>query len=110
MSAFNRQLRQRLTAWGSPVPDGFGGSLFASRIVMAGRWEDKQELFTDAAGEQALSSAVVYPAVDVEIGGYLALGESAAADPMKVSGARRIRQFAKSPSLNGREFERKAWL
>lgn len=112
MSAFSRQLREDLTFWGSPTPNGFGGFTFAAPVGCKGRWEDKQELFIDPAGEQLMSSAVAYPAIDVEIGGYLFLGTSAGADPTVVGGARRIQQYAKSPSMRARadEFERKAWL
>lgn len=112
MSAFSRQLRQCVTAWNAPVNDGFGGFSFAAPASMAGRWQDVQEIFTNPAGEEQLSSAIVYPAEDVAIGGYLYLGESAASDPTTVSGARRVEQFAVSPSMRAREgeYERKAWL
>lgn len=112
MTAFSRQLRQDLTYWGSPAPNGYGGFAFAAPVACKGRWEDREELFIDPAGEQLMSSAVAYPAIDVEIGGYLYLGTSVGADPVVVSGARRIQQFAKSPSMKARadEFERKVWL
>lgn len=115
MSIITRMRKQTLCYWGSPVPDGYGGSTFAGAVELSCRWEDKQELFVNPQGKEVLSQAVVYVSQDVDIGGYLYLGEESDLDsdhtnPQIISGAREIRQFGKLPNLRATEYLRTAWL
>ena len=105
-----KNLKQTITYWGNPVSDGWGGSTFDSPVTITGRWEDKQELFRDAEGQEVLSHALVFLSQDVEIKEYLYLGTSAEANPKNVSGAREIRSFRKIPNLKATAFMRKVWL
>jgi hypothetical protein len=114
MSYLTRNLNQTAVYWGSPTPDGWGGTTFDSPVEMDCRWEEKQELFVDASGEQVLSHAVVYLSQDVDIGGYLYLGDMNDLDstpvPSENSDAYEIRSFRKTPNLKATVYERKAWL
>jgi len=115
MGIITRMLKQTLVYWGTPVPDGYGGYTFAEAIEVSCRWEDKQELFIDPTGKEVLSQAVVYVGQDVDIGGYLYLGEESDleyvhTDPKIIEGARQIKQFAKLPNLRVTEYLRTVWL
>ena len=108
-----RNLRQTLTYWGNPVPDGYGGYDFDAPVAIDGRWQEKTELFIDANGREQRSRIVAYVGQDVDEGGYLALGEhidSADDDPMEVDGAYPIKAFRKTPTIKATAWERKVWL
>ena len=106
-------LPQTVTYWGDPTPDGFGGFTYDAPITIEGRWEDRAELFVNEQGEEQQSSAVVYLAADVVLGGWLALGDytdSAYDSPASVVEARKILGRQKIPNLKATAFLRKAWL
>jgi hypothetical protein len=102
--------------WGNPQNDGYGGHTFDTATEIRVRWEDKQELFRDVEGREVLSSAVVYSEVDLDLGGFLYLGnvDDSGLDsdplPKEVPAAREIKQFSKIPNLRGTKFVRKSWL
>ena len=112
------QLKQTAIYWGDPQSDGMGGRTFGSSypVELSVRWEQRQELFIDAAGQEKRSQAVVYVAQDVDMGGYLFLGtldnlsSAEEADPLTVDGAHEIRGWAKVPSLKADRYLRKIWL
>lgn len=110
MSFLTRNLRQQATYWPPGVPDGFGGTTFLARSTLKVRWEDKSELFVDAQGNEAVTSSIVYSAVDVLKKGWLFLGVSSSTDPTTLAGASEIRDFEKTPTLSGLLFERKIIL
>ena len=105
-------LKQTAVYWGGPVNNGFGGFIFDSQypIELDVRWEDKQELFLDGQGQQSLSRAVVYTNIDIDINGYMLLGEltdlNSDGDPQKHEGAMRIMAFSKIPDLKAQNFVR----
>ena len=103
-------LYQTLTYWAPLANTGYGKRGYAAPVTIDGRWEDRQELFIDPAGEEKLSHAKAFANDDVELNGYLYLGTSAAADPTSVDGALEIRQFKKIPSVDADEFLRTIWL
>jgi hypothetical protein len=102
--------------WGTPVADGLGGRTFDDPVEIRVRWEDSQNEFVDVAGRQAISSAVLYPNQDLSLGGYVYLGRLAdlspaeKTNPFALDGAKEIRGWAKSTSLDGKTTMRKAWL
>ena len=107
----SRNLKQTLTYWALSTGHNKDGSRkFSTPVEVMGRWEDKQELFVNANGEETQSTAKVFVASDVEIGGWLYLGISTDADPQNVTGTKEIKGFAKIPNLKATAFERKAWL
>lgn len=107
---YGRNMNQLATYWPPDGQDGFGMPRFSDPVPVYCRWQDKVELFRDAQGRETTSSAVVYPAQPLEIGGYLLLGKSEAEDPKKVPGAKEIRQKGASPGLRGRVTLHKVWL
>lgn len=105
-----RNLKQTITYWAAPIPDGWGGYTFTSPTTISARWEDTQELFVNAQGKEEKSRAVVWLGQDVDIGGYLYNGTSTDENPKTVAGAFPIKSFSKIPNIKATKFERKAWL
>jgi len=110
-----KNLKQTGVYWGNPAPDGWGGNTFDEAVEIDCRWEDRQELFIDKEGNQVLSQAVVFTGQDVDLGGYLYLGDlddldSDYSDPKIIDGAREIRAFQKVPDIKGTRYQRKVWL
>lgn len=110
MSWVQRHLRQKVTWWQSQGNDGFGGTTYASPVVIKARWEDRSELFYDQQGEEVRSESVVFVDRDLSEGDYVYLGVSGSGDPTAVSGARVVRNFRKLPGLRANVFERRAML
>jgi hypothetical protein len=116
MSFITKNLKQDCVYWGNPAPDGYGGNTFDDYVAIKCRWEDRTTKFIDANGEESISKAVVYLPQDVELGGWLFLGElsdisSANQDaPQNISGAHEIRAFNKIPNIKGTDFEREAMV
>lgn len=100
---------QTATHW---TATGFaaGDPTFSAPVALMVRWEDKVERIATASGEERMTRSVVYTAVDLAEGDWLFLGASAEADPRNEAGARRVERFDRSPTLDGREFVRKAYL
>lgn len=85
--------------------DGYGQLSFASGVAVKVRWQVKNDLFRDFNGNQVVSSAVVYVAEMVEVGGRIAVGQNVAID-----NALEIRAVGVSPSLRGGKELVKIWL
>lgn len=109
-----KNLLQAAVYWSTPVNDGYGGRTFAAAVEIVCRWEQRQELFIDAAGQEKTSKAIVYLSQDVDLGGYLYLGTLASLGaspvPNTVAAAFEIRGFGKIPNIRATEYERKVWL
>lgn len=109
-------LKQTAVYWGNPANDGAGGRSFDDPVEISVRWEEKQELFIDASGQEVRSNAVVFVGQDLDLGGYLALTDldslssSEEGDPLTVDAAYEVRGWSKIPNLKGNKFVRKAWL
>ena len=110
-------MNQTAVYWAAPVAGGFGGYTFDDPVEISVRWEQKQELFIDAAGKEVRSNAVVYTVQDVDIGGYLLLGDLddldstvIAPEDVTTGQAYEVRGFSKSPTIDGTRFVRKVWL
>lgn len=116
MSWITRNHKQTCVYWGSPTADGWGGRTYGDPVELACRWEDKQEKFVNAQGEEHVSQSIVYLGQDVVVNGYLYLGTLAdissaqEGDPESVSGAHLIQAFSKIPNIKATEYERTAWL
>ena len=110
-----KSLKQSAVYWSTPVASGYGGYSFSDPVELDVRWEERQELFINVQGKEERSQAVVYLDQDVDIGGYLYLGElddfdSSDPDPQNVSDAKEIRAFQKIPNIKATSFLRKVWL
>jgi hypothetical protein len=80
-------------------------------------WEEKQDLYTNKNGEDALSQAAVDVASDMKIGGWLFLGalddltnSACESDPTQEPFAFSIEKFNKIPALSGTDYGREAIL
>lgn len=107
---FARYMTQVATYWAPGGNDGFGNVTFAAPEVVKCRWQDVAIMFRDPQAREVASDAVVYVDHDVEVGGYLALGDHSTTNPRSVEGAKEIRQVQRSPSLSGDEVLIKAIL
>lgn len=103
--------------WAPDGVNGFGQPTFADPVEIKCRWVDKQETFVDGrTGDEALSSAIVYPDQAVVLNGQLYLGTLAdlnsaqTADPLTFAGAKEIKGLDNTPSRAGQTIVRKAWL
>ena len=103
-------MTQTATYWGPMVNDGYGGGTFPSPVSINCRWQDDNQKFVDAEGNERISVSIVYPDTALELGGWLYLGTSADADPHNVEGANEIKQYRSMPDLSGTLVELKAWL
>ncbi len=107
---YESMLTQIGTYWAPATLDLYGNSSYGAPRSIICRWEDKQELFITAGGEEKRSQAKVFVNIDLEEGGYLYLGTSVVLDPRQVPEARIIQKFEKIPDTEGEEYERVAWL
>lgn len=110
MSFITKHLKQRATFWSATGVDSSGDPSFAAPKVIKTRWEERQTVFTNAAGEEASAGAVIFVKEDMKAGDFLLLGVSAVADPTTVDDAREIQGWSKIPQLAGAMFERSAFL
>ena len=107
--------KQTAVYWPSPVTQGSGYRTFGTPSEITVRWEDLQVEFKNQRGKIVRSSAVVLTGQDVDVGGYLYLGEEDDLDsdhdnPMEIEGAREIEKFDKVPNLRGTKYDRTAYL
>lgn len=103
-------MHQKATYWGGRTQGGFGDITFDAPIVLDVKWEDRVETFTDLSGNEHQSRAIVYTDRDLDLGGYLLLGESVATDPTVVSGALEIQRSDEVPDLRGLNTEYRSFL
>ena len=113
---------QTAVYWGSPQEDGMGGFTFADPVELSPptngvRWEEKTQLVVTAKGAEETSDAEIMVCSDLDVDGYLYLGElddlstAEKADPMIVDGARQIISKSKTPMVfSTTEFVRKVYL
>lgn len=112
----NNNLKQTAVYWGSPTKDGYGNYTYADPIEIPCRWVDKTEVLIGPNGEELVSHARAQVKQDVDENGLLFLGNlddltaAEEADPTTVANARRILKFYKTPTINGRNYFRRAWL
>lgn len=105
-----RGLLQTATLW-AVTPNGYGGSTFSAPVPIQCRWEDRTEKFVGPIDRQErVSKSIVYTDRNLNVGDYLFLGESAAADPSLVIGASKVERFDKIPDLRTLLVLRKAYL
>ena len=104
--AWTAGLNQIATYWPPVGNDGYGGKRFGVPVVIACRWEDRIEVFRDAAGNESQSVAVIYVDRLLELRGMIMLGNHSIAgaaiddvDPRPSAQALEIRYSGVSPSL-----------
>lgn len=111
MTPETRNMKQVATYWAPLANDGFGGMTFDSPITILCRWQNVAQLFRDTHGREVTSSSIVYPNQELEVRGYLALGDQTATpDPRSLVDAEEIRQVGQSPSLDAVRVLYKAFI
>lgn len=110
MSFLTKHLKDLTTFWSVTGVTVDGDPTFAAPKAITTRWEEKQAVFTNAAGEEASAGAVVFVKEDMKAGDFLFLGTSAVADPTTVVAAREIQGWSKIKQLTGSDYERRAFL
>lgn len=116
MGILDGMLNQTAVYWGSPVKDKFGQLTFADPVEVDCRWEDVNDLYIGQDGKQHVSSAKVYLDQDVQLEGFLFLGEladldsSLLSDPRSYENTFQIKKWDKISDLSGVDFVRTAWL
>jgi len=116
MSIITTALTQNAVLWMYTGRSGFGKDTFAAAVQIECRWDDTQELFLDAEGEERLSNAIIQVDRDIILGSYLLLGALSSAnnvsDPRTLATAYAVRQFKKNPFpvSSVKEFLRRAIL
>ena len=101
---------QTATYWSPSGVDGFGKQTFSAPQQIDVRWQERQELFVNAEGENDVSRAAVYCKQLVEKGGYLFLGSESSMNPESVTEAFRIKALSRSPNITATMELIKAWL
>lgn len=110
-----QKLIQTAVYWSSPSASGYGGYTYSTPSEIDCRWEKKQILYIDINGQEKLSNAIVYVNQDLDVNGYLYLGEEADLDsshdnPQIIDNVFRIEAFKKVPNIQGSQYLRKAYL
>jgi hypothetical protein len=107
---FTTDYNHKATYWGSPSRDGWGSVTFDAPMVLDVRWENIAERVLSYKGEEFVSRAVIWVKIDLELGGYLFLGESVSADPTSLADAFEIRMIHEVHDFRGMFVERKVYL
>jgi hypothetical protein len=102
--------KQTATLWRAGDPDQYGWFAFSEPEEILVRWEERIVEFLDANGTNQFSNALVYTAVDLEMGDYLFLGVSVEPDPKTVQDSYAVRKFDSIPSISGRIINRVAYI
>ncbi len=102
MSWYSRNLNQTAAYWGPPILDAWGDQTYPSAATMRCHWKEEARQFVSPSGVEFTSHAVVHLEDEVNPNGYLYLLSSATAptgQPTAVSGAERIQQVEKRPTV-----------
>lgn len=107
-------LKQKAVYWAPAGPGEDHQQTYTAPVELKVRWVDVSAEFVDYTGIKAMSQAQVMTEKDVVIEGVLWLGRfvnlTSPSDPFANAGAFEIRRFDKIPTLNGKQFVRKATL
>ncbi len=110
MTFLTKHRRQAATFWSATGADDSGDPTFAAPKSIRVRWEERQAVFTNAAGEEGSAAAVVFVKEDMKASDFLFLGVSTETDPTDVADAREVQGWSKLPQLIGSGYERRAFL
>lgn len=101
MNPYTRHMTQDFTYWAPLSANEFNEITFSPPVTLKCRWENKNVLFRDSNGQEVTSAAVVYPAQEIALKGYIKRGIHSDAEPLGLTGAFEIRQVGDSPNLSG---------
>lgn len=101
---------------GSIIPDGYGQPTYGQPKQIKCYWKDEVGLYISAAGENRQSQSIVFVLQDIGVGSILFKGTLAAVPlnlrnkPKSVLKAFKVQRFDVIPTLDGKQFVRKAFL
>ena len=100
-----RNTRMQSATWWAVTPNGTGGDVFASPVLIQCRWQDRNETFVGHVDRRELvSKAVIFADRAISVGDYLAPGdETAQVDPTLVTAAEKVQRYQKFPDLRSLE-------
>ncbi len=116
MGIITTMRRQKAVRWPLTGVGGSGQPTFGSPEEFDCRWEDSNELFLTATGDQQVAKAKAFVDQVMEVGDLLRKGEFStlenptSADPFDNSRVYRIEKFDELPNLRVRETLRTAWM
>lgn len=108
--SMSRKLHQSITYWAVAGVDKYSAETFSAPVLIAGRWEDRQDQVMLPTGELSVSKAIVFVDREIELDGYLAEGDYTAQNDPTLAGAKVVRAFVSIPSMRSNETERRAIL
>lgn len=114
MSIISRMKKQTCVHWHRTGTDSYGRATWDDPVERACRWEDRNEKYTNAQGEERLSRALVY-VDDVSEGDVLLLGSLTDSglnltDPLRNGGAWKIERYDSCPNFKNTETLYTAYL
>ena len=98
-----------VTWWQRTGVNPWGDASFATPVPIKGHWQDKDEIFTGADGEQLVAASVVHVDRDLAVGDYILDGISTWVDPLG-AGASRIEGWRRSKIPGETVYVRRAYL
>jgi len=107
MSIISKMRKQNGVYWGPPVEDGDGGFTFPTPVAIKCRWDGVEGIVHNPRTHDEVQGSTVYVDQEVELNGYLDLGELADVlilNPIDVPTAYKITGFQKTPNLRATEF------
>lgn len=110
MTEFLNRRNSLATLWRVTGNDLSGDQQYAAPVSIRVRWEERQVVFTNSAGQDEMASAIAWMPYDVFEGEVIALGTYTATDPWTVASAREIQGFIRVPHLLTDQVERRAFL
>ena len=89
--SYSALLQDTITRWTTPTQDGYGGISYGASSQILGRWQNENANFQDLAGEEFVSSAIVYTTTELNQNDWVYEGTSVQANPQDETGAYRVR-------------------
>lgn len=104
------QYNQNATYWEKATINEYNEYTYSAPTIINVRWEDAKVVFNDATGREIMSDAIVYPEINLDIEGFLFLGESVAINPISEDLAYEIKQTETTVNLKNTKTLYKAYL
>lgn len=111
---FAKYCKQTAVYWAPSTPDAYGGTVYASPVELAVRWEDGQyQVFTEEGEEVTVNNHVIC-LQDLELGGLLwkgAIADWTGGTPTPATDdVYRVRKTGITPDIRAQSFLREAWM
>ena len=101
---YKQKLIHQATVWKNPVSDSYGGFTFDTPILINCRWQDKNQLYIDSNGREAVSKSIIWlnPDDNIGIGDMIASGVyTSTVVPYDCSDAWSIKSIDRTSNIKG---------